>query len=183
VKKKGKRAVDRKRLTNKKDKSPRRKKKPTKARNVLARLRERDALDLRLSGATYPMIGKALGISKQAAHKRVMEALNETAEITGEKAVEVRGIELQRQAQRQRIDPAADADFARGLFGQVGRCALDVATEFCPGQGCAQTGKPRSGYGPGLLRVTTAKWRERMNAEVEAVGSDDDYSRREFGPI
>ena len=70
-----------------------------------------------------------------------------------------------------------------GMARSIERCALDVATEFCPGQGCAQTGKPRSGYGPGLLRVTTAKWRERMNAEVEAVGSDDDYSRREFGPI
>ena len=74
----------------------RRRPQKTEPRNIIAREREHEALELRKAGATYRQIGKRLGISATSAHTRVMSALREMSELTGEKAAEVRGIELQR---------------------------------------------------------------------------------------
>ena len=68
----------------------------TEPRNIQAREREAEALELRKAGATYRQIGARLRISAQAAHKRVTEALRGIAETTGEKAEEVRSLEMHR---------------------------------------------------------------------------------------
>lgn len=68
----------------------------TEPRNIKAREREVEALELRKAGATYRMIGARLGISAPAAHKRVMDALHSIAETTSEKATDVLAIETER---------------------------------------------------------------------------------------
>jgi len=66
------------------------------ARRALAASRTRQALELRMAGATYERIASALGISKSAAHKAVargMESLRENNAQTGD---QLRDIELAR---------------------------------------------------------------------------------------
>jgi len=76
---------------------PRRtRKKPTRPRNILAREREDEALELRKAGATYRMIGIRLGITKQSAHARVASALADLKALTAEQAEDVRALEIER---------------------------------------------------------------------------------------
>ena len=73
------------------------------------------ALDLKRTGASYPAIGKALGISKQAAWKLVQKQFAELREQTEESAEDVRDLMLIRldgmlwalRAKVRRGDPRA----------------------------------------------------------------------------
>jgi len=65
-------------------------------RRIIAREREKRAMELRLAGATYAQIGEALGISAQAAHKAVMRALDRINEKLAEDAQKVLRLELER---------------------------------------------------------------------------------------
>ncbi len=58
--------------------------------------RRRQALDLRLAGATYESIGGALGVSAQAAHKLITRALAKKRAQTDEDLTKLREIELMR---------------------------------------------------------------------------------------
>jgi predicted transcriptional regulator len=83
------------------------------ADSVLAREREKVAIELRKSGATYEAIGDQLGVSAQAAHQHVQRALKRIIDETNETADEVRTIEL------QRLDRALQAIWRRVLQGDV----------------------------------------------------------------
>ena len=86
----------------------------TEPRNIQAREREVEALELRKAGATFQQIGTRLGISRQAAHKRVTEVLHDMAETTGEKAEAVRTLE------GQRLDAMLLGLWARASHGDYG---------------------------------------------------------------
>ena len=66
------------------------------SRAALARERRQKAFEMRKAGASYEQIGKALGISMQAAHKHVKKHLQQIAEKTDEDAREVLKLELAR---------------------------------------------------------------------------------------
>jgi DNA-binding CsgD family transcriptional regulator len=63
---------------------------------VSARERERRAVELRISGARYEVIGAELGITRQAAHQAVGRVLARTAAETREHADELRVLEAER---------------------------------------------------------------------------------------
>ena len=65
-------------------------------RRITARQRERQALELRMAGATYAKIAEALGISVAGAHGAVMRALKRLNEKVTEDAEEMRRLELER---------------------------------------------------------------------------------------
>jgi hypothetical protein len=58
--------------------------------------RKRQAIAMRRTGATFEDIGRALGISTQAAHKAVKRALAELAAMTMDEAASLRALELDR---------------------------------------------------------------------------------------
>lgn len=59
-------------------------------------LLEEQAVRLRLTGATYSQIGKALGCAKQSAHAAVTRAMKRSKQKTGESMEQLRQIELHR---------------------------------------------------------------------------------------
>jgi len=63
---------------------------------LIAAERERDALELRKTGMTYEQIAKKLEMSSTGAYKCVSRALERLEAETGEKANEVRKLELER---------------------------------------------------------------------------------------
>jgi hypothetical protein len=63
---------------------------------VRAADRRRKALDLRIAGHTFEVIGKRLKVGKTRAYQLVMEALDEAAKETADKAAELRELELAR---------------------------------------------------------------------------------------
>jgi hypothetical protein len=76
---------------------------PRSPRRVRAAQRRREALELRMAGATYQDIGEVLGVSKTRAIKAVQEALRELQDLTVEKAEELRSTELARLERLQRV--------------------------------------------------------------------------------
>jgi len=71
-------------------------KKNTRATTLLASERRMKAFELRKKGYGYEQIGKALGISMQAAHHHVKTRLKELAKKTDEDAKQVLQLELAR---------------------------------------------------------------------------------------
>lgn len=78
---------------------------------------EEQAIRLRMTGASYSQIGKALGCTKQNAHRAVTKALKETRERVAESAVQLV------QIQNQRLDalimamwPAAQKGDAKAVI-------------------------------------------------------------------
>lgn len=65
-------------------------------RRLLGKERQKQALDLRKSGATYDAIGQALGISTQGAYKAVIRALDSLNAKISEGAEQLRRLELER---------------------------------------------------------------------------------------
>jgi len=89
---------------------------PTSVKEVTARVRENQAVQLRIGGATFEAIGDALGITHEGARKAVKRALERTG-----KEIED-GTNLLRELERQRLErlilstsPAA----YRGVLGAV----------------------------------------------------------------
>lgn len=68
----------------------------TSNRRAEAAERTKQAVALRIAGATFAQIGERLGVSGQAAHKMVVKALAEIARQTAESAEQLRQMELQR---------------------------------------------------------------------------------------
>lgn len=68
----------------------------TTAQKITTAERRRQAVALRLSGATYESIGEAIGVSAPAAFKLVKTALEKLAKETDTDAVPLRELELQR---------------------------------------------------------------------------------------
>lgn len=69
----------------------------TSKRNIKARDRERDAVALRLAGASYDKIAEAVGYSNRSgAYHAVKKYLNKTAAVALETAEELKQQELQR---------------------------------------------------------------------------------------
>ena len=58
--------------------------------------RRKQAVVLRIAGATYQQIGDRIGVNKQRAYQLVKQALGETKRLTAESAEELKGIELER---------------------------------------------------------------------------------------
>lgn len=69
---------------------------PTRPRRLLARERQKLALELRLQGQTFNAIGAELGVSWQAARKAVVRSLEETKSAIAERADELRTVEAER---------------------------------------------------------------------------------------
>jgi len=69
---------------------------PNAKRKVSAAERKRQALDFRMAGFTFQQIGDKLGITKQAAHHLVVEALEETRAKIAESSEQVMQMELDR---------------------------------------------------------------------------------------
>jgi hypothetical protein len=61
-----------------------------------ARERDRQALEMRMTGMTFQAIGDALGFSQQAAQKAVTRSLEITKGDIAEKSAELRAIEVER---------------------------------------------------------------------------------------
>lgn len=74
----------------------------TQPKKLTARQREKESLDLRMTGMTYQEIGDALGITRQGAHAAVVRALEKLESDIGKKAELVRKLELQRLDRLQR---------------------------------------------------------------------------------
>lgn len=68
----------------------------TSARITEGAERQKQAVALRIAGATFAQIGDRLGVTAQAAHKMVVKALADTAKKTAESAEQLRQMELQR---------------------------------------------------------------------------------------
>jgi len=68
----------------------------TAKRRVRATERQTEAMELRKGGATYDQIGRALGITRQGAHKLVQGGMKRLIAQTTEDAIVVREMELQR---------------------------------------------------------------------------------------
>ena len=91
---------------------------PTAPRRTETAERKRQAVALRIAGATFEQIGERLGISKQAAHGLVVKALEATNKQTAETAEQLRAIELQRL---DALQAALWADAMRGDEQKVDR--------------------------------------------------------------
>jgi hypothetical protein len=85
------------------------------AREIRKAERRGEALELRKAGASFPSIGKALGITQQAAGKLIRVTLSR---IVGEPAEQVRGLELSRL---DRAHAALWAQVCRGHLPAVDR--------------------------------------------------------------
>jgi hypothetical protein len=83
----------------------------TSARIILARERERKALDLRLTGKTYEVIGAELGVAAPSAYKAVKRGIARIEKQTAESAREMIRLEL------ERLDAMHDALWPRVLRG------------------------------------------------------------------
>lgn len=69
---------------------------PTRPKRLLARERDRQALELRMQGLTFAAIGAELGVSWQAAQQAVQRSLEVTKAAIAERAEELRAIEVER---------------------------------------------------------------------------------------
>lgn len=69
---------------------------PTTNRRTAAAERAKQAVNLRIAGATFAQIGERIGVSTQAAHKMVVKHLDETRRLTAESAEQLRDMELKR---------------------------------------------------------------------------------------
>lgn len=69
---------------------------PNASRRAAAAERRKQAVALRIAGATFEQIGERLGITKQAAFDTVSKALEDTRATTAESAETLRQMELQR---------------------------------------------------------------------------------------
>lgn len=86
---------------------------PTAPRRATTAERKKSALALRIGGLSFSAIGDKLGISKQAAHTLVVNALRDTNAQTAEVADELRRLEL------ERLDTAQAAIWEAVLKGDV----------------------------------------------------------------
>lgn len=86
---------------------------PTAPRKVTAAARRAQALALRIGGLSFQAIGDKLGVTKQAAHALVVNALRDTNAQTAEAADELRRLEL------ERLDTAQAAIWEAVLKGDV----------------------------------------------------------------
>ena len=84
---------------------------PTSNRRTEAAERRKQAMALRIAGASFAQIGERLGVSAQAAHKMIVVSLAEIAKQTAESAEQLRAIELQRL---DALQAALWADAMRG---------------------------------------------------------------------
>lgn len=130
-------------------------KKKARAKMPLAAERREKALEARKAGFTYQAIGDSLGISRQAAHKSVMEALRIINDKIAEAAEEVRTIEL------ERVDALFKIAYQQALKGRRGAIA-----------DCIRLMDRRAKY-LGLdakreLEVTHTDWRTEVIALIKA---------------
>ena len=86
---------------------------PTASRRTAAAERRKQAVALRIVGATFEQIGERIGVSKQAAFEMVSKALEETRALTAESADALRQIEL------QRLDALQTALWSDAIKGDV----------------------------------------------------------------
>ena len=91
----------------------------TSARKITALERERQSLDLRLTGLTYREIGEELKITEQGAYKAVIRALEKIKDKIEEKAEEVVIIEIQRL---DKLFLIAFKKAERGDLSAIDRC-------------------------------------------------------------
>lgn len=66
------------------------------ATRLVATERRREAVTLRRTGLTYDLIGQAMGITRQTAHKLVMAELRQIAAETAAEADALRALEVER---------------------------------------------------------------------------------------
>lgn len=86
---------------------------PTAPRRVTTAERKKSALALRIGGLSFQAIGDKLGVTRQAAHSLVVNALRDTNAQTAEAADELRRLEL------ERLDTAQAAIWEAVLKGDV----------------------------------------------------------------
>lgn len=86
---------------------------PTAPRRVTTAERKKSALALRIGGLSFQAIGDKLGVTRQAAHALVVNALRDTNAQTAEAADELRRLEL------ERLDTAQAAIWEAVLKGDV----------------------------------------------------------------
>lgn len=85
---------------------------PTAPRRLGAAERRREAVRMRITGATFSSIGEALGVSVQAAHQLVVRALEDINDTTAETAAQLRRLEL------ERLDAMQSALWDRAMNGE-----------------------------------------------------------------
>jgi hypothetical protein len=94
-------------------------------KTVLAVERERQAIEMRLAGATYAFIGETLGITTSGAFRAVMRGLASIRGKTAEDAAKLREIEDERLSRMLR---AIDPQVRQGHLGAVDR-ALRISQQ------------------------------------------------------
>lgn len=81
---------------------------------------EEQAIRLRMTGASYAQIGKALGCTKQNAHRAVTKALKDTKERTAESTDQLRAVQSQQiDALTMAMWPAAQKGDAKAVLAIV----------------------------------------------------------------
>lgn len=165
---------------------------PTRPRRLLARERDRQALELRLEGLTFSAIGAHLGVTWQAAQQAVQRSLNATKSVIAERADELRAIEA------ERLEKITEVLWPRVLEGELRAIdrvlraresfrrltGLDLAPEAADssegGMFVLTSGRPSQA--PANARIVDARlpW-ERPGYQAGAIG-DDGAIEGEVGP-
>jgi hypothetical protein len=162
----------------------------TSSRRLSAEQTRANALALRLAGANYREIGKALGISHQRAWRAVTEALARTKAITDERATQLREIDA------RRLEVLTKAVWTRAVQGDT--AAIDRAVRLMERRAAllgldAPRGLQLTGAEGGPLRFATGldgwdlealspeQMRQLREIEATATGTKALATKREGG--
>jgi len=147
----------------------------TAARFLKARQHEEQALELRLGGASYAMIGEALGMTAGGAFKAVDRALTRQAAETDEKAEKLREIEV---ARLDRLLMAQWPGVKRG-DEKAARVALQISKRRSELLGLDRKPRPEPQTGDG----TVLRGRQNLGASEIATAMDETLQRYRAGRI
>jgi len=147
----------------------------TSARALQARQREEQALELRLGGASYAQIAKALEMTPGGAYKAVERALSRHASETDEKAAELRRVEV------ARLDRLLLGVWPRAKKGEerAARIALQISKRRSELLGIDR--KPRPEPADGQVAAIMSR-REPSSREI-ASAMDETLQRYRSGAI
>lgn len=144
---------------------------------ITAEMRREEALQLRLAGLPYRAIAKQMGLSVSSVHETIQVALKEIRESVGEKAVEMRDLEIERcdailAAHWAKIGEAASAGVVlRAMQRRADLLGLDAPKNLkIGGDG---TPVQHANHGLDLSKMTTEELLqlEQLTASVAARSS------------
>ena len=147
----------------------------TAARFLRARQHEEQALELRLGGASYAMIGEALGMTPSGAFKAVERAMARQSAATDEQAEKLRRLEV------VRLDRLLMGQWPRAKSGdeKAARVALQISKRRSELLGLDRKPRPE----PEADNVTVIVGRQNVGATQIAAAMDETLQRYRTGRI